>query len=163
MAWGKRKGYDVKKVCDNCLKETLINVPFGFRVADFLESGQAICNLCGCAVGSDHYFSNAQPLPELPIPKTPECPMYSPRPMPAPKPIPKPMPKPLPVKQQNPSAPISNQDAYFDPYEEEFEADEGREDEEPAEEPGMTRPPTRAEMLAYEESIKRKKEKAARR
>lgn len=44
------KSYEMKKECTNCRRETIIYIPFGVSVNDFISSGQATCQSCGCSI-----------------------------------------------------------------------------------------------------------------
>ena len=41
--------YSVSTICENCNSKTILQVPYGVLVYEFLEDG-ATCNNCGCRI-----------------------------------------------------------------------------------------------------------------
>lgn len=78
--WNKKKivyeTYPVKRVCENCNAETIINIPKGMRADSFIDSGNAVCGICGCSLTSKRGILPQLPgairklIPEIKIPQT---------------------------------------------------------------------------------------------
>ena len=40
--------YLIKRKCDNCLKENVLNIPKGVSIKDFYKGKKKKCFFCGC-------------------------------------------------------------------------------------------------------------------
>jgi len=68
--------YDVKEMCTNCNRETILKVPNGIPVREHICSGNAICNFCGCSIVkvTRPQVPNPQQLPPQELPPLPTPP-----------------------------------------------------------------------------------------
>ena len=42
--------YPVKKKCRNCKKETVIGIPKGKTIEEYMDTNQMKCKFCGCTI-----------------------------------------------------------------------------------------------------------------
>ena len=45
--------YSIKRKCKNCKKDTIIQIPRGRSINDWLGTNLARCNFCRCVIGED--------------------------------------------------------------------------------------------------------------
>ena len=50
--------YKIKAICDNCKTITVIKIPKGITIKDFLISGDAKCSYCKCNKFSRFFNAN---------------------------------------------------------------------------------------------------------
>jgi transcription elongation factor Elf1 len=45
--------YEAVFICSNCKKKTIVRIPMGIKIKDYIENEQAKCEFCGVVISEE--------------------------------------------------------------------------------------------------------------